>query len=274
MSQLFSIDHKGELIIFADTWQIHARPDRTGPVERAVKAGQIVWQSSGNTITLRLRPSMVTASALARIGTWLDSAGQQRLHITYWADGNWHHQIFGSPSEALKRIEALVSRFGGGRYGNMLRNSGPSTRSGHLKFKKVMSLWQEHKTRFSPDHLFPLLHQDMKGHVTLLEAVASGEFRIARPGDALTVGARQWAFGNPNSAVTTLPFYSEPIFHGFYEADAKREPVSDEIDGLFIWPRQTPVRVSYHRLVLPFASRTKRWILSAVIPDNTINLLP
>jgi len=271
----FLIDHRGVAIDVRDPSQLKAGVSVSTSAHHVIDSGCIAWNWAPNAISIRFRPSIVSPSALARIERWLDCGARHRMHLAYWMHDAWHHEVLQEPRFALRRIETLVSFAGGGRYGHVARRMASPSDLEHRAFRDVTSLWRERKENFDLE-LFPLVHERMKGRATLFEADATGELHLVQPGEALTVGTRSWASRNPRLAVSQLPYYrsSAPVFDGLSQATASLCPVHDEIDGFFMWPGHTPLRLSYKRIVLPFVAGDKRWVVSTTISDRGVNLLP
>ena len=261
---MFLIDPRGEATYY-NAAQLRAGPFVRLSAQSVIHSGYISWQLDQHAITIRFRPSLVTPSAFARLGKWLDSDLRHRMHLVCWSHGEWHHELAHSPAQALRRIDALISFFGGGRFGHVASIPGLRNDLDQKSFKEILGLWRERKDCFDPVQQFPALHECMKGRASLFEVDASTEMYLVLPGAALTEGTRKWAHRNPNSAVSRLPYFraSKPIFEGFSQANAISQPVHDNIDGVFLFPGQQPVRLSYRRLVLPFAMGDKRWVVSA-----------
>lgn len=273
----FRVDHRGEIADISSTRRlISSRAAGVSP-DSLLYSGQVDWYERHGTLTLKFRPSFVTALAHHRILSWLDSRPSGRVHFAYWAANDWHHEILGSGSVAARRFQVLVAQYGGGDYGQALRRmKSRADISRHRAFNDAISLWAQCGHDFSlHDHL-PVFQSLMKGRATLLQASPNGDFYLESPGQELTIATRRWAAQNSGVPVSNIPYYryARPLFDGFAEVRDTKMPMADEIDVLFTWPGLKPIRLSYHRLVLPLRFGGTDWILSSTILDNNVDLLP
>ena len=247
------------------------------PPSSLIYSGHVEWRERHGAVEVKFRPSLVTALAHNRILSWLDCGPGRRVVFAYWAEDQWHHEIHRSGRAAVKRFEALVAQYGGGDYGQALRRMKSLTDiTRHRPFEKAINLWSQCRHDFAlQDHL-PVIQNLMKGRATLLRAARDGELYLERPGPGLTMATRRWAARNTSVPVSKIPYYryAWPIFDGFAEVRQTESPIADEIDIFLTWPGLTPIRLSYHRLVLPVRVSGADWILSSTILDDDVDLLP
>ena len=191
MQMSFLLDCRGEATHLRGPAHHSVGPRPSGHSQHVVHSGCVVYHCAPNAITIRFRPSLISPSALARIESWLDAKARHRMHLVYWLHDEWHHELLHTPKMAFKRIEALVSFAGGGRYGHVVRSIESPAHIEHGAFSDVISLWRERRESFEPEKLFPLLHARMQGRATLFDASTSPELRLVQPGEALTAGTHK-----------------------------------------------------------------------------------
>lgn len=273
----YLIDHRGEIADISSASRRRTGYDVVASRTSIIHSGQVEWRNQHRRVELRFRPALVTAPAVRRIQSWLDRECAERVLLAYWVDNRWCHDILDSGRVAAHRFETLVVRYGGGNYGRALRRiKSPIGVERHHAFRQAVALWTCCGRAFSLcDHL-PLFQNLMKGRATLLRAGIGDEFYLTCPGERLTFATRNWAARNVDVPVSNIPYYRDarPIFDGFTEARVTNVPISDEIDIFLTWPVLKPIRLSYHRLVLPLSNGTTRWVLSSTILDDDVKLLP
>jgi hypothetical protein len=275
--QRFLVNHCGDVLTDFDACASDCSMSTWQGDRDVCNLGYAEWIIVKDTVSIRLRPSLTTASTCDRIRYWLNTNARIRVHISYWSTGAWHHEICGSGPSAADRVDELVSRHGGGAPGNVRRN--PKADHDIVRtpqFRAVLDYWKGYRTTFSPERDVPHAQRLMGGRATLIRVDYFRDLKLISEGSNLTAGAKDWVKRNPAAPLSLIPFYhySKALFDAYEEADQSFSPVSDEIDGLFTWPSRRRFRLSYHRLILPFREGDSRWLLVSSIPDDSIEALP
>ncbi len=283
----FVVDDRGDVQLGSSGQQPFHREIATsddGTLKAIKEAGFIEWRVHEGHIRLRLRPSMISQQAHARVVSWFKHLQPQRVLLSYFAFDQWEYEYIQSTRETLRRLDELIELHGSlgpegirhrVRSENQLRKVG--------KFSLAVEYWRAHRDCFDPLTAKRTLDPILSGRWTLCEKFASGSFALSDFGKNNPVHARKWlhrAIGEPLSEAPDQQYVRacEKVYHDVARAF---QPCHDEVDAMVTWPGHGRMRNRYQRLMLPFRTFGKSghratirtWHLTATVCDRTVGLL-
>jgi hypothetical protein len=272
----FAIDYRGEVEFSCNRGDkaTHWIPEPES--HNVITAGAIGWRAKGGTLTVRFRPSFTTSEARDRATAWLSGVVGLRVHLAYWAERTWHHEIINTGNFAARRLESLVSHYGGGETGSVKQREKTRQKVNDVfAFRRALELWQERRERFNLLYDGPLLDSILHGGGTLFRATTDGDYELVRPGHNVIPASRKWMERHAGARLSQFPVraYARALSTTFDCVAASCQPKADEVDLLTTWPGQPRRRSGYHRLVLPIPTHGETFFLSALIQDFGISLL-
>ncbi len=247
-------------------------------IERDVRmSGAIAWSASPRGIRAQFRPSLTTKPALERVMGWLQSEAGPRVHVRYWAEGGWNDELHGTPRAAARRIEKLTQFYGGGHFGALRRRIKSSSEVAEIgRHARLLDFWRERAGRFEGDEDLRAIQDLTAGRSTLFHFADNMRFHMISAGKGMAAGLQNWLSNQPGASLDAYPDaeYRAQVQVVYAAAMIFDSPVFDEVDGFFKVPREQCVRRTYHRIVLPLQAGSKRFLISASMLDDAIDLLP
>lgn len=276
MAQTFLIDADGEIEL-APKQQLVAG-GQTAPILRLrseiVQIGHIVWVARQRDLSIYFRPAVTNKRARQRILSWLTAAAPQRIHIAYWAQQAWRHEICGSTCSAKDRIDQIfIESSAGDDLSARRRIKRPRDVEKIGPFKDAISFWNDHAHQFEPDLHFRALSKIASGAANLFHVDGPGCYVPVELRNQLSPAFAKWFRMNRGAPISAFPDggFSRSVTEAFSSSQASSAPLADEVDTFARWPGQYS-RLRYHRLVLPFQRKHERWIVSMSIFDDDIDL--
>jgi len=115
--------------------------------------GRIEWLVRDGHVRVRLRPSLVSHAAYARLMGWLARHQPERVLLSWFAMGEWQYEYLRSSSLAARRLRELVERHGGATSCNLRRHARPvGGRSA-----RAIEFWREHRDNFQVEPAMDVL---------------------------------------------------------------------------------------------------------------------
>ncbi len=248
----------------------------SGHMRAIQSAGAVEWLASGQRLRLSFRPAITTTRARDRVLEWLDYQPGPTVHLRYWAEGEWRHEIAGSPRSSARRLADLVSAFGGGLRSRVCQQRTSERDIHRLRpHRSALAFWKEQRDRLDPRFAMPVLQQLSGGRTTLVRLDDCHGFVVETLGPNLSLTVRNWADQGPRRiAELPDPEYARALHERYTEASAALAPIGDVFDGLMKLPGRPHSRYGYHRLVLPFRSGGSTWLATSTIMDPDLDLMP
>jgi hypothetical protein len=275
----FLFDDKG------DTWEanssrlaeeLHASLRGEELVKYVVRnLGFVAVSENGSSVRLRLRPAVVSQMALSALLYWMHDRTIDRALVSL-LDGEWTHELVGSPEEAARLLLARSRYVPADREGDFLHKPRPLhdlPRTSPLR--AVLDAWSECEGVYDRDRLHPLLQQVLNGRFVLFEAQSgSPSVYVKDVGQGLGQSGGYWLSRTKGLRVEDQPdhAYGKWVAEAYREVLKTGEPALDDVDAVITWPRQPRISYRYRRLVLPFAEAESTLVLSATVIDPDISL--
>jgi hypothetical protein len=238
--------------------------------------GFIAVTESAGSLRLRLRPAVVSQTALSALLYWLhDQPTIDRLLISF-LDGDWTHELVRSCGQAVRTLLARVKFHAADREGDFLKKPRPLH---HLPrtspLRPILEAWADSEGRYDRERLHPIIQRAVNGRFVLVESSpASPTLRIKDVGGMGNV-ANYWLSRSIGLRVEDQPDYA----YGKWVATPYRqvlntgEPSLDDVDAVITWPQQPRIGYRYRRLVLPFNGNDNSTLLLGVtLVDPSIDL--
>ena len=237
--------------------------------------GFISAAESVGSVRLRLRPAIVSPTALSALFYWLHDQTIERVLISF-LDGEWTHELVRTCEEAVRALLARVKFSAADREGDFLHLSKPlhdlpDTSPLHA----VLAAWSESGGKFNRERLFPILDKALNGRFVLFENVGnSPHVHVKDVGAGLGKSAAFWLSRTKGLRVEDQPDYAygKWVAEAYRQVLSKREPSLEDVDAVITWPQQPRISYRYRRLLVPFEERNSTLILSATVIDPNVNL--
>lgn len=272
----FKIDEKGDIALCEDVAMISGAGMRyAGAPRDVVEAGHIWWSAREGYLRVCLRPSVTSTHAYDRLLGWLATRGSSRVHVCWWYQNQWWHEIVGSPQLAAAAIEKLITLHGGGSDG-LLRSrlKNPGTVQRMKPFAAAFDLWRSASDPVDGTSILTQIEASVGGCYVVWGLDESGDYIAHHVGPGLSEGVQRWFLGNIGEPIGVLPNVdlARNCRRAYSEVIDTFTPRVDEIDTFVRWPGKDRQRVSYHRLILPFRSDQRMWLVAASVLDSNIDL--
>jgi hypothetical protein len=234
-----------------------------------------VTENSGS-LRLRLRPSIVSQTALSGLLYWLHDQTIERVMISL-LDGDWSHELVRTREGVVRRLLAHVKVNLEDRRGDFLNRPRPLhalERSSPLR--GLLDAWADCNGKYDAERLRPVIEKAVNGRFVLVEASPSapGLF-IKDVGGGLTNTGKYWLSRSIGLRVEDQPDYA----YGKWVAEPYRqvlntgEPNLEDVDAVITWPGNPRRSYRYRRLVVPFNSAPDSTLLLGVtLVDPNIDL--
>jgi len=239
--------------------------------------GYIAATETGGSVQIRLRPSVVSPTAMSAVLYWLYDQTIERVLISF-LDDDWTHALVRTVDEAVKALLERVKFNAADREGDFLLqpmplHDLPDTSPLHA----VLAAWSESGGRFNRERLYPLLDRALNGRFVLFENTAnSPHVRVKDVGKGLGQSAAFWLSRTKGLRVEDQPDYAygKWVAEAYRQVLSTREPSLEDVDAVITWPQQPRISYRYRRLLVPLKERnsSSTLILSATVIDPSVNL--
>jgi hypothetical protein len=280
MMQTFLFDDKGEIWdakspSLAEALQASLSGDELS--KYAVKnLGFVAATESDGSVRLRLRPAVVSPTALSALLYWLHDQTIERVLISC-LDGEWSHELVRSCEEAMRTLLARVKFNADDRNGDFLSVLQPLhqlQRSSPLR--AALDAWSATAGKYDPEVIRPSLQKALDDRFVLVEASGgSPDLLIRDVGSGLTRLAEYWLSRARGLRVEDQPDYAygKWVARLYQQALLRGEPLLEDVDAVVMWPNQPRQSYRYRRLVLPFKRRDgSTALLGTTLHDPAIDL--
>lgn len=238
--------------------------------------GFIAATDSEGSLRLRLRPAVVSQTALSALLYWLHDRVVDRVLISF-LDGEWSHELVRSRDEAVRRLLARVKYSPADREGDFLNVPRPlQDLSLSSPLRAVLNAWEDCGGKFDFDRIHPVVQKALNGRFVLFEAPPnSSDVHVKDVGGGLGKSAGYWLTRTKGLRVEDQPDYAYGLWVGeaCRQVLTTREPSFEDIDAVITWPQQPRIGYRYRRLMVPFEGEgNSTLVLSATVIDPEINL--
>ena len=272
----FLVDDRGDVHLGRGAHQLFS-PAADDDATSAVKEhGQIEWLAREGHVRVRLRPSMVSPPAYARLMAWLDSGEAERVLLSSFIGREWHYEYLRGAKLVAERVRQLVEQYGGGKACSLRRRTRLTTSLDAGKYAQAVEFWREHRDNFLGDETMSVLGPLLGERWVLYESLPSGRFAVRGFGPHHTPHVRKWLEAQQRAPLDTPygdNFVSRACVRVYREVVNALEPAADELDAVSHWTGFGRMRSRYRRLMLPYRSAERCWILSGIALDRDIDLL-
>jgi hypothetical protein len=271
----FLVDDRGNVHLGRAAHQVAPVAEDDVAMAAVKDGGQIEWFVREGHVRVRLRPSMVSPAAFARVLAWLASRGPERVLLSSFIGKEWHYEYLRSSSGAGERVRELVERHGGGRSCNLRRRACSGLAFPDSLFDQAVGFWRDHRDSFEPDLSMRVLGPLLDGKWLLYERLSNGGFAVAGFGPCHTDHVRKWleTHREPLHLQGGESFVSRACAQVYRDVANAFEPSADELDAVSHWTGFGRLRSSYRRVMLPFRSGERGWVVSGIRLDASIDLL-
>ena len=238
--------------------------------------GFIAATESDGSVRLRLRPAVVSSTALSALFYWLHDQTIERVLISI-LDGEWSHELVRSCEEAVRRLLALVKFSAPDREGDFLNRQKPLHELPDTSpLHAVLRAWAECGGAYDRQRLLPVLQNATNGRFFLVEATTGSPSILIRDiGKGFGGDARHWLGRTVGHRVEDQPDYAygKWLAEVYGKVAKSGAPSLDDVDAVITWPQQPRISYRYRRLVLPFETRrNSTLLLSTTVIDPAIDL--
>lgn len=238
--------------------------------------GFIAAAESDGSVRLRLRPAVVSPTALGALIYWLHDRSITRVLLSF-LDGEWSHELVASRDDAVRRLLARVKTKTEGREGDFLNRSLPlHDLTATSPLRAALQAWSDCAGTFDAERLNPLLEKALGGRFVLVEAAAGSQTLVIKGvGSGLAQLAEYWLSRTIGLRVEDQPDYAygKWVAGLYHRALRTGEPFLEDVDAVVRWPQQPRQSYRYRRLVLPFErGRNSTLLLGTSTPNPDINL--
>lgn len=237
--------------------------------------GYVEWQVRAGHVFVRLRPSLVSPAAFARLMSWLLGHRPERVFLSCFVKGEWTYEYLRKPKEAARRVQWLVELHGGGDNCNVRRQRiSISSSRNPPQWERAVDLWRQFHA-CDPNLISHLFDGLFAGRWILYARGSDNTFAIDDFGPNQSAHVMRWLTARRDISVADAPDspFSRSCDWAYQSAASTCEPRSDETDLIAHWTGYGRRRSQFRRLVLPFRSEGRTWLLSAIQMDPAIDLL-
>jgi len=272
----FRLDDRGDVHLHSRSPGSHSDCILDDDFHDVQHNGHVEWHVRDGHVRVRLRPSLISPGAYARVMEWLTSHPLDRVLLLYFVEGRWEYEFLRKPSEAARRIRWLVKLYGGGGNCNFRRQEVLlSSCLQPTAWKAAIDFWSELREQVDPATAGEKFDEFFGGRWILYGLQGDQFFSVCAFGTNHSNPVRKWLKANHGRRV------SEPLnglfgqsCAGVYQSAMRAfEPRADETDAITHWTGYGRRRSCFRRLALPFRFRGQTWVLSGIELDPTIELL-
>ena len=272
----FRLDDRGDVHLQAHSRAVHVDDSEDNDLARVKESGHVEWRVRRSHVRVRLRPSLVSPAAYARVMEWLVGHRPERVLLSYFVDQRWEYEYLRNPGEAARRIRWLVELYGGGGYCNARRRTISLSSSLRPKtWGHAIDFWRELRENIDPVTATENFDRFFAGRWILYACEPHHGFSVDAFGANHAEHVSRWlrahrgvCIAEPSDSV-----FSQSGTRVYQSVTAAFEPRADETDVITHWTGYGRRRSGFRRLVLPFRSRDQSWVLSGIEMDPTIELL-
>jgi hypothetical protein len=238
--------------------------------------GFIAAAENDGSVSLRLRPAVVSGTALGALIYWLHDRPVARVLLSF-LEGDWMHELVASRDEAIRRLLTRVAPRTEGREGDFLKQQLPlHVLQANTPLRALLDAWADCRGRYDRERLHSVIQQALNGRFVLFEALpGSSSVYVKEVGKGLGQSGNYWLSRTKGLRVEDQPDYAygKWVAQVYREVLDTRNPALDNVDAVVNFPQQPRKCYRYRRLVLPFEQvGNSTLVLSATVIDPHISL--
>lgn len=238
--------------------------------------GFVALCDHNGSISVRLRPKVVSQMAFGALLYWLHDRPVRRVLLSLQATG-WSHELLPSREAAVQRLMCAIKFNADDREGDFLSRTRPfDALPPSSPLRALLNAWSESGGKYDRERLSPLLDVALDRRFVLVEgAQRSNSLFFKDVGEGLATLAEFWLAHKTVLRVEDQPDYAYGKWvSGIYrEVLETGKPSLEEIDAVITWPENQRRSYRYRRLVVPFKGEgDSTLVLSATIVDPDVNL--
>lgn len=237
--------------------------------------GHVEWRIRDGFVSVRFRPSLISPAAYARLMSWLQGHQPERVLLSYFVQGDWTYEFLRKPGEAARRVRWVTELHGGGgRCNARRRKASLDAMQCPSRWKLAIELWRECRES-DPTAKGRLFDQLFVGRWILYEYQAGNSISVCDFGTNQSAHVRKWLETYREKCIADAPdqIFAQTSQWAYHSAAMNGEPRSDETDVIAHWTGHGRHRSQFRRLMLPFKSKDRTWLLSGIQIDAAIDLL-
>jgi hypothetical protein len=238
--------------------------------------GFVAAAENEGSVSVRVRPAVVSSMALAAFIYWLHDRTVARVLISF-LDREWSHELVASREEAVNKLLDRSRFIPRDREGDFLKKPKrlhelPDT----SPLRAVLAAWADSDRKFDRERLQPVIKRAVNDRFVLVEASeGSPSLRIKDVGAGFGTAANSWLPRSIGLRVEDQPDYAygKWVTMPYRQVLRTGEPSLDDVDAVITWPQHPRISYRYRRLVVPFGgTRDSTLLLSVTMVDPDINL--
>jgi hypothetical protein len=147
----FHLDDRGEVHLRSGSTPLQAVEVPEDELAAVTERGFVEWRLRDGHVSVRLRPSLVSSAAYARLMSWLLGHRPERVLLSYFVEGRWEYEFLRQPGEAARRVRWLIELHGGGGYCNARRRRIPiSANCNPPDWRRAVDFWSTSEKPMPP----------------------------------------------------------------------------------------------------------------------------
>lgn len=238
--------------------------------------GFIAATDGDGSLRLRLRPAVVSQTALSALLYWLHDRVVDRVLISF-LDGEWSHELVRSREEAVNRLLARVKVSLEDRRGDFLNLPRPlQDLQSSNPLRGLLDAWADCNGTYDSERMRPVIQKAVNGRFVLVEASPrSSNLFIKDVGGGLGNFGKYWLSRSIGLRVEDQPDYAygKWVAGPYRQVLSTGEPSLEDVDAVITWPQQPRTSYRYRRLVVPFKGESDSTLLLGVtLVDPNIDL--
>lgn len=238
--------------------------------------GHVEWNIGLTYLRIRLRPALTMPAAHCRLSSWLHSTQAPRILLCVLISGEWQYEILGDTRLAAHRVDMLMEQHGSANHGHVKRRirslAQPIRNHG---FAGAFDFWKQQRQTCTVSGAIATLDPLLNSSWLLFERAADDEYRLARFGSNNPPYAVKWFARNVGAPISGMPDpdYAVQTIGAYRHVEMTEEPCLDDVDAFASWLTYGRVRSRYSRLILPFKSDDKTWLLVGKLKGANFDLM-
>jgi hypothetical protein len=238
--------------------------------------GFIEAADNEGSVSLRLRPAVVSSMALGALIYWLHDRTVARVLISF-LDGEWSHELVASREEAVNRLLARIKWQPTDRAGDFLSKLRPlESLSPASPLRALLNAWNECSGKYDRERLHRLLEKGLNSRFVLVETASqSPNLLVKEIGTGFNKDTVTWLSRIKGLRIEDQPDYAYGLWIAnlYREASARQTPTLEDVDAVIRWPHQPRTSYRYQRLMVPLdAGGNSTMVLGATVLDTTVDL--
>ncbi len=238
--------------------------------------GDVEWNLGVKYLRIRLRPALTTPAAHCRLSSWLHSTHASRVLLCVLIGREWQYEILGDTRLASNRVDLLMDQHGSAIHGHVKRRIHSLARPiRNQGFAGAFDFWKQHRQAFKPASALATLDPILGSCWLLFQRPSDDDYRLAGYGSNNPPYAIKWFARNVGAPIAGMPdaAYAAQTISAYRNVEISGEPCLDDVDAFASWLTYGRVRSCYSRLILPFKSDDKTWLLVGKLKGANFDLM-